>query len=260
LILLWALVSTMTFATPDSVEIWFVSEPDQSQVFLSPLLRDTYQTFSATALKCIKMGDHCFDPQVGLYKDSAMGDFEAAPDMDMSDEMDKVESARSLDRQLVECRKRDNHFDVFCGKAKDFETSSNKLQVWIDTSSSMSRVDPSDLSKECYRKSFVRRFRNSCTQVKDVDFYVFDTHKKQLGDLYTLCNNVGLNDRKKIIQWIKNSKVKKLIIITDIYELNVELTDYIDSIGGIMRGGDMKKPLDAKSMLDLIPKVAKSCK
>ncbi len=202
------------------------------------------------------MGEHCFDPQIGLYeKDKEM---EAAPTA-IEEDKNVLPSATSLDRNMIECKKKQSQFDIFCGKAKDQKNVSKKLQIWVDTSSSMSQIDGSDAQGDCFRKSLVKRLRDKCASSEDLDFYVFDTSKKQLGSFDSLCLNVGLNDSKKLIQWIKEAEVKKLIVITDIYELSKNLADFIEMNGGLMAGDQVGRAINAEKMLEFVPKVAKSC-
>ena len=87
---------------------------------------------------------------------------------------------------------------------------------------------------------------------------MFDTSIKQAGSMDQLCNNQGLNDYKRLIDWIERSNAKKLIVITDIYEFHKEFADYIESINGKFRGD--KDPLVAQEMLSMVDTLAKSCK
>lgn len=87
---------------------------------------------------------------------------------------------------------------------------------------------------------------------------MFDTSIKQAGTMDQLCHNQGLNDYKRLMDWIERSDAKKLVIITDIYEFHKEFGDYIESKHGKLRGD--KDPLTAKQMVDLADQLAKSCK
>lgn len=209
------------------------------------------------------MGEHCFDPQIGLYdKDkSDTAGIEATPNLEsLRNEKEKLPTASSLDRNLIDCEKKENIFDIFCGKARgDDTTSSSQFQVWIDTSSSMKKIDDVDSSGTCQRKSFIELMRNTCSKVHDVDFHVFNTRKKQLGGIDDVCLNVGLNDSKRLVEWIKTAQMKKLIIITDIYELDVTLSNYVLSQGGIIRGDINGSALTASNLPGLAMEVAKSC-
>ncbi len=87
---------------------------------------------------------------------------------------------------------------------------------------------------------------------------MFDTSLKQVGSMDSLCNNQGLNDYKRLMDWIERSDAKKLIIITDIYEFHREFSDYVESKNGIFRGD--KEALTSAQMLSLVDELAKSCK
>ena len=87
---------------------------------------------------------------------------------------------------------------------------------------------------------------------------MFDTIIKQAGTIDQLCTNQGLNDYKRLMDWVERSEAKKLVIITDIYELHKEFSDFIESKNGIIRGD--KEPLTAKQMLELADQLAKTCK
>ena len=86
---------------------------------------------------------------------------------------------------------------------------------------------------------------------------MFDTQIKQAGSINDLCINQGLNDYKRLMDWIERSEAKKLVIITDIYEFHKEFSDYIESKHGKFRGD--KDALTAKKMEELASTLAKSC-
>lgn len=243
-------------AAPKEVEVWFLSNRKTTQLedFLN---RPQYVYFSKTAeLQCQPMGDHCFDPQYGLYKKDDMN-----AEMVNAQELDKdgpsIPSGASIDRDLINCDKK-NYFDVFCGKAKKISQGPAKLELWVDTSSSMKEFDYTDKEGGCFRKSLVRRLDESCGFNQKVNVMMFDTSIKQAGSIDQLCNNQGLNDYKRLIDWIERSDAKKLVVITDIYEFHKEFSDYIESINGKFRGD--KDPLTAQEMLSLADELAKSCK
>lgn len=249
------LLSTSALAAPNQIEVWILSNSKTSHV--EHLLSPTFKKFSATAqLACEPMGEYCFDPQVGLYKKD---------DMDAAVEVKEVidtsgpamAHGRSLDRSLIDCDK-SNFFDVFCGKAKEEKKKSAKLEIWVDTSSSMKEFDYSDDNGGCYRKSLLTRLDESCGFNEKVSVMQFDTSLKEAGTMESLCNNRGLNDYKRMIDWIERSEVKKLIIITDIYELQKDFADFIASKNGKIIGD--RKPFTAKELLDKVDELAKVCK
>jgi hypothetical protein len=207
-------------------------------------------------LKCQEMGDFCFDPQYGLYKkDDANVEVDAGKvNQDIAP---LIPTAKSVDRDLVSCDPK-NYFDIFCGKASKIAQSSAKLDLWIDTSSSMREMDFSDKEGGCFRKSLVKRLDETCAFNKKVNVMMFDTSIKQAGTMDALCNNQGLNDLKKLIDWIERSDAKKLVVITDIYEFHKELADYVESRHGKFLGD--KDPLTAADLLSLVDDLDKSCR
>ena len=171
--------------------------------------------------------------------------------------MPTIPSANSVDRELINCDPK-NYFDIFCGKARKEAQANYKLDLWIDTSSSMREMDFSDKEGGCYRKSLMKRLDESCPFNQKVNVMMYDTSIKQAGSIDSLCNNQGLNDSKRLIDWIERSDAKKLVIITDIYELNVAFADYIESKNGKIRGD--KDPIVAAQLLDMVDDLARSCR
>ncbi len=256
--LVLTLLSFSAMAAPGSIEVWFLSNAKVSEV-QRLLDRPQYVYYKKTAeLQCQEMGDFCFDPQYGLYKrDDA--------DMVVNDEEAKIEkktapsipSAQSVDRELINCDP-NNYFDIFCGKARKEAKTDIKFDLWIDTSSSMKEFDFVDSSGGCNRKSLVKKLDASCGFNQKVNVMMFDTSIKQAGNMDSLCNNQGLNDYKKLMDWIERSTAKKLVIVTDIYEFHKEFSDYIESKHGKFRGD--KDPLKASDLMNLVDELEKSCR
>lgn len=254
--LLPLLLTLNVMAAPKDIEVWFVS--NSKTALLNELLnRPQYIYRAQTAeLQCQEMGDYCFDPQHGLYKkDDAT--FDPVETKKIETEGPTIPAAKSLDRDLVNCDSK-NYFDIFCGKARKEVQVSAKLDLWIDTSSSMREFDFSDKDGSCHRKSMVKALDGVCGFNQKVNVMMFDTSIKQAGTMDQLCNNQGLNDYKRLMDWIERSEAKKLVIITDLYELHKEFADYIESKHGKLRGD--KDPLTAKQIVDLADELAKSCK
>lgn len=257
--LVLALFSYSVMAAPGSIEVWFLSNAKVTEV-QKLLDRPQYVYAKKTAaLECQEMGDFCFDPQFGLYK---KGDMEGAEVKDEEGQLEKVKapeipSARSVDRDLISCDK-NNYFDIFCGQARKEAKSDPKLDLWIDTSSSLKEFDFIDQQGGCYRKSLVKRLDETCGFNQKVNVMMFDVSIKQAGTIDSLCNNQGLNDYKKLMDWIERSTAKKLVIITDIYEFHKEFADYIESKHGKLRGD--KDALRAQDLLNLVDDLEKTCR
>jgi hypothetical protein len=249
-------LSTSAFAAPKEIEVWFLSQ--QKVSFLNELLNRPQYIYRAptAALECQEMGDYCFDPQYGLYKkDDATA--EIVDTKKLESDGPSIPTSKSVDRDLISCDPK-NYFDVFCGKARAEAQALSKLDVWVDTSSSMREFDFSDKDGGCHRKSFIKVLDSHCGFNRKVNVMMFDTSIKQAGSIDQLCANQGLNDYKRLMDWIERSEARKLIVITDIYEFHKEFSDYIESKHGKFRGD--KDPLTAKQMVDLADDLAKSCK
>jgi len=243
------------FATPQSIEVWFISAHKKAEVQQMINEKPYILKSMRTELQCQEMGDFCFDPQFGLYKkDDITGDAVAPV---INESAPSIPAANSIDRDLINCDPK-NYFDIYCGKARKEAQAKSKLDLWIDTSSSMREMDFSDKEGNCNRKSLVKRLDNSCPFNKTVNVMMYDTSIKQAGSMDSLCNNSGLNDTKRLIDWIERSEAKKLVIITDIYEFNKEFADYIESKNGKFRGD--KDPMIASQLLDMVDDLAKSCR
>lgn len=254
-LLLLCLITTSALAAPKEIEVWFLSNAKVAELH-NYLNRSQFLFRSPTAeLQCQPMGDLCFDPQFGLYKKD---DQEHAVDTTTIDIPGPViPAAKSVERDMIDCDPK-NYFDVFCGKARKDVQAVSKLDVWIDTSSSMREFDFSDKDRYCHRKGLVSALDKTCGFNQKANVMVFDTSIKQAEGMDQLCNNQGLNDYKRLIDWIERSDAQKLVIITDIYENHAEFSDYIESKHGKIRGD--KDPLTAAKMAELSEVLAQKCR
>lgn len=237
--------------------MWFVSN-SKTALLNDFLNRPEYVYLAPTAaLQCQEMGDFCFDPQYGLYKKDDITN-EIVETKKVETDMPGIPSGKSIERDSIDCDSK-NQFDIFCGKSKTQKrTSDSKMDLWIDTSSSMHEFDFQAKDGSCHRKSLVKALDEKCGFNDKVNVMMFDTSIKQAGMMSDVCNNQGLNDYKRLIDWIERSEAKKLVVITDIYELHKEFSDYIESKNGSLKGD--KDPLTAKQLVTLADELAKSCK
>ncbi len=250
------LFCSSVYAAPTSIEVWFLSASKVAELNLL-LNAPTVHFWKPTAeLQCQEMGDYCFDPQFGLYKKDDETK-EVNPSLITEDKSPTMAVGKSVERELIDCDP-NNYFDIFCGKAKKEISGGQKLDLWIDTSSSMREMDFMDKEGGCARKSLVKRLDATCPFNQKLNVMMYDTSIRQAGSMDVLCNNQGLNDYKRLMDWIERSDAKKLVIITDIYEFFKDFSDYIESKHGILRGD--KDPLTANQMLELADELAKSCK
>lgn len=250
------LFSLSVFAAPKSIEIWFVSNSktanlekilNQTEIKKGPLKAE---------LACQEIGDYCFDPQFGLYKRDMPND-DVPTDKVEKKSAPVIPSAGTLDRDLINCDPK-NYFDIFCGKAQKNKVGNAKIDLWIDTSSSMREFDPLDSTGNCNRKTLVQQLDQSCSFNGQVNVMMFDTSIKQAGSMDSLCTNQGLNDYKRLMDWIERSEANKLIIITDIYEFHKEFANFIEAKNGTFKGDH--EALTSKKLLDLVSYLSNECK
>lgn len=239
-------------AAPGQVEVVFLSEPSATSLKepiwkplgLVALADDNYKE------NCIKTGDGCFHPQLGFIPDETKAAKQENPV--------KLEykTFNSDEVNLVECREGE-YFDIFCGKEKKRAQKTSEVEIWIDTSSSLRKMDYSPDPSRCVRRSFVEKLQDQCKDSK-LAVLTYDTSIKLAGSNESLCQNYGTNDTERLIKWIKASEAKYLFIVTDIDELNHELRDYLDSIGAIYHGSGVKST-SVKELESYVSVVKKQC-
>lgn len=255
--LLTVLISTQAFAAPKNLEVWFLSNAKVAE--LQEYIQNPPMIFGplTAELQCQVMGDYCFDPQFGLYKkDDMSADVDAGKVSNEPGPM--IPTGKSVERDLISCDP-NNFFDVFCGKArKETEQAKAKLDLWIDTSSSMREFDFTDKNGGCHRKSLVSSLDQTCPFNQKVNVMMFDTSIKQASNMDSLCNNQGLNDYKRLMDWIERSDAPHLVVITDIYEFHTEFSDFVEKKHGTFRGD--KDPLTGAKMVELAETLRKSCR
>ncbi len=229
---LLVLFTQVLWATPDELEVWFVTPP--ASTMRLDLLRPTLSRKHLVAsTSCEQVGDYCLDAKTGALTprfsippqgpDSIEIPYQALP---------QLPTATSLDRQLVNCEQGFT-FDIFCGKAKAEASAikSNALEIWMDISSSMRSVDGGE---DCNRKKFLRALYGLCDKSKP-KVMGFDVEMREIG-IDESCINRGLNDVKKLMKWIEESRAKKLIVITDVYEYQTEFAAFLSDKNAKIRG------------------------
>jgi hypothetical protein len=223
-------------AAPERLEFIFLSE-SQATALLHKIDKpiEHYSSLAENEEEeydCTPMGDGCFHPQLGYIekKPSKVKKKKVEPF--------KLNTINSTEVNMVDCKK-GNYFDIFCGKAQKGMNASAKMEVWFDISSSMRKMDYSKKTDYCERRSLATRVLDGCP--KDVvSLSVFNTSIKQVGELSTVCLSHGTNNQKRLMDWIKRSKSKYLLVVTDIDELTTELRDFINKQGAKVYGTDIK--------------------
>ncbi len=235
-----------------NIEVWFLREVTVAQLNLLIESKKSNDALLAFNFRdgCIPMGEGCFHPQLGMITDESK-------DKKKSKKDEKVETKtfNAIETDLVKCDK-NYHFDMFCGKAKKINSSKNELEVWIDISSSFRTMDYSKEKGRCARRSMVEKIQASCDKV---DFFLFDEGKKMMGSNESACDHYGLNNTKRIIKWMMESEAKNIFMITDINEYSMELSDYLESVGAKVVGGDNEK-ITSKDLSKLADIVISRCK
>lgn len=245
------LFSSAAFATPEHVELIFLSEPKTSSFLQKPWTFLGRYVEANWKDNCVPTGDGCFHPQLGYVS----GDGPKPVHKEQAVQPPKTFNSSDID--LVDCREGE-YFDIFCGKAKKEEVIKSDVEIWIDTSASLRKMDFSTDPSRCVRRSFVEGIQKECGHSK-VYVQTYDTSIKKMGSLEGLCQHYGSNDVSRLIKWIKASNAKYLMIVTDIDELSSELRDFLDSIGAVYHGGDVKD-ITVKDLDSYIGIVKKHCK
>ena len=263
-IILFILISLTfnVYALPKRVEVWFLSIDKTS--WLDNLNKSRFgQKIAQRNLQCQVMGEYCFDPQVGLYK---RGEEQGAQDeidmgeIEKSQTYDFLEPHKGHEKNMIQCDKNSNFFDIFCGKAKKkLISGKTNLEIWVDVSSTMKQVDFDGFNSECKRERFLKDLTLSCPLNQKMKVYFFEEFRKEAGPLDRVCLSGGLNNMKRIIQDVENSKADNVIIITDIFEAEDKFISAIENTGrGIIKG--LKKPIYATDLKGELERVRKLCK
>lgn len=241
-----------SWATPEKVEIIFLSEPKTTSYIEQKVWHILGQVAQNDWKKdCVPTGDGCFHPQMGYVpSDGPERPADAGP-------AKPLKTFNALETDMIDCRE-EEYFDIFCGKAKKEATKLADVEIWVDTSSSLRKMDFSTEPSRCVRRSFVESLQRECGDGK-LAIQTYDTSIKTLGSLEGLCQNYGTNDVSRLIDWIKGSKVKYLLIVTDIDELSTELRDFLDSIGATYHGSGTKD-VTVKDLQSYVSVVKKHCK
>jgi hypothetical protein len=252
------------YATPQKIEMIFLSPQKVSMLLeqLDKLEKKSSPKFStkysqADMENCVPMGDGCFHPQMGFVEKSQMPSTGTTAPVATAPEVEpnvEVKTFNSTETSLVNCDK-NNYFDIFCGKEKPRARYAD-VEVWFDISSSLKSVDYSKDADFCQRRTFISKVMDQCKEKIKVSIY--NTSIKEAGELSSVCMNYGTNDEAKLLQWIKGSEAKTLLIVTDIDELSPALRSFLDEKGAKFIG-DGVKPFTASDLADYAKDFSKSC-
>lgn len=241
-------------AAPKELEVWFLSPPSTSR--WEHLLAPKLPMRNLLAQACEPVGDYCFDSRLGLYPKTRVPEKEFAPPP-IDEGLPQLPTATSLDRKLVNCDAQ-YAFDIFCGRAKREGPVSDggSFEIWIDVSSSMRAMDPESKDGGCFRSQLVTKMRSSC-KAGTLTVKGFDTSLRDLGSAEGACVNQGMNNAKRLMEWVEESKAEKILLITDVYEYQAELAQFLEEKVAKIRGDRGSFP--AAQMLDQVTDLAKAC-
>lgn len=244
LFLFFALTS-QCFAEAGQIRVYFLSRPDAKKTSLYPVEATPRFTFSEVAqadpvnpedFECEPFGDGCFHPQLGYIEDQK----KVMKAIERKQAEVDVKTINAEEVNLINCDK-DFYFDMYCGRASKVNKAQAKpsaFELWVDVSSSMRQVDFSEDAAYCERRRLVAKLKDGCTGKVDVS--TFNTSKKSLGSLESTCLNHGTNDGGRIVQWLKDTDAKQVVIITDVDEYTGEFREYLDLVNAEVIGMGVK--------------------
>lgn len=273
-LLMFTTLSFSALATPQKIEMIFLSQGKVSQLIQQLDQMNSENMFSMIAQSdfyqdnCIPMGEGCFHPQYGYLNRKPVLSGTMAPVESKKDEVNlgaqgvsdapesdyKLKTFNAVETNLVNCDK-GNYFDIYCGQAKA-QGKFAEVEIWFDISSSFRAIDYNKDPNYCNRRTFLTKVMESC---KDkVNAYIYNTSIKQLGDLSSACLSYGGNDEAKLLQWIKDSQAKTLLIVTDVDEMSKSMRDFLDSKGAKFIGE--MKPFTSTDLANYAKEFSKVCK
>lgn len=255
--LLLLVIAPVCMATPKKIEMIFLSPLKTSALLKMIEQINFYQEIKKVAQNeslegCQPMGDGCFHPQYGYI--------EKAPEVKnkpvlIGEEELKLKTINAIETNLINCDK-GNYFDIYCGKSKGFNAVFD-TEVWFDTSSSLKTVDYNRDPDQCKRREFLELVAKGCKG--KVDFSIYNTSKKQVGEYASACLAYGTNDEKRLLTWMKDSTSNRLLIITDIDEMSQEMQQFL-SVNGAKTIGDGVKAFTADDLVKYATEFIKGCK
>ena len=257
------IISTFCFlaqAAPESFEFWFLSPPKSAHLnFEEPVHFSRKFATNTKDLECkTKVGDDCFDPKFGIFPDPELVKLKDAQKKLQEEKNKPIEDKyiSNIETTQIDCSK-ESGWDIYCGKTQKEEKKKARLEVWVDISRSMSDIDYPDKNGDCFRKSFIKRIKESCSSI---DISVFHSHLKELGDMKDLCGHVGFSEQNRLLAWINESKANRVIIITTKTLATKGVSDFIELKGGRSKGDAHQKELSGKDLLDLVDSTKKLCR
>ena len=255
LVLVFLFNTDLAFANPQKMEMIFLS-PKKISMLQDALerygqMKNSTYFAQAEMEKCVPMGDGCFHPQLGYMEKK-----ESSKEVSTIEERKlELKTFNAIETSLVNCDK-NNFFDIFCGKEKANGPPS-EIEVWFDVSSSLKTVDYNKDPEHCDRRSFMEKIIEGCKSKVSVS--VYNTSLKQIRDNGSACLGYGTNDQAKLLRWMKDSKAKYLLVVTDIDEMSAEMREFLESTGAKMTG-DGVKAFTSNDLIDYAREFIKMCR
>lgn len=255
------LFSFNVMAIPQKIEMIFLSPQKVSQLLelIEKQSNTTLLGFLAQAdqeLKnCMPMGDGCFDPQLGYIEKRPDGNTKSPPIAIPKDPELQLKTFNAVETSLVNCDK-GNYFDIYCGKERA-KGKPAEIEIWFDISSSLRTVDYNKDADHCNRRTFMAKVMEGCKDKVRVS--VYNTSLKEIGDFSSVCLSYGTNDETKLIQWMKASEAKTLVLVTDIDEMSQAMKEFLFLRGASMIG-DGVKPFSSTDLVNYANDFIKTCK
>lgn len=258
-ILSLCLIPGLSFATPQKIEMIFLS-PLKVSMILEQLDKMNVTKMSkhiaqADMEHCVPMGDGCFHPQYGYIEKKPDQNANPKAEQERKEEKEvELKNFNALETNMINCDK-SNYFDIFCGKERPTAAPA-EIEIWFDVSSSLKTVDYNKDPDHCARRSFVEKVQLACKSKVNVS--VYNTSIKQVGENSSVCLSYGTNDQARLLRWMKDSKAKHLLIVTDIDEMSAEMRSFLESNGAKMTG-DGVKAFTANDLIDYAKEFTKMC-
>lgn len=249
-------------ATPQKIEMIFLSPQKVAQLLelIEKNKTDSIVGFLAAgdsdSANCVPMGDGCFHPQFGYMDKAPVAGAMKTPAIAVEKVPEpQLKTFNAVETSLINCDK-DNYFDIYCGKAKANAKPAD-VEIWFDISSSLRTVDYNKDPDHCNRRTFMTKVMDGCKD--NVRVSVYNTSLKEVGDFSSVCLAHGTNDGSKLLQWMKGSSAKTLLIVTDIDEVSREMRDFLEERGAKIIG-DGVKPFSSTDLINYANDFIKTCK
>ena len=254
------LIPSLSFATPLKIEMIFLSPLKVSMILEQLDIMNAVKLSKKYTLmdrdNCVPMGDGCFHPQLGYLEKAPSAPPDANKIAERNEEKAiELKNFNALETNMISCDK-NNYFDIFCGKERA-NSAPAEIEVWFDISSSLKTVDYNKDPDHCARRTFLEKIQQACKTKVNVS--VYNTSLKQSGENSSVCMSYGTNDQARLLRWMKDSKAKHLLIVTDIDEMSAEMRSFLESNGAKMIG-DGVKAFTANDLIDYAKEFTKMCK